>query len=313
MLDIENRLLAINSNRDKANEMRDMIYDLFTSRKPTLLVASGSSKVVAYYLQLLLGDEMICEVIEPRDYFYRYDISKFSNLVVITSDIDKNRFREILNSFKGLKYLVCKEMIKEEYNVVSWGDNIKEELIDMSLGPITMMLDITGFGSFRLGITDKDIYLVNEEVKELLKKSNDNITNLFYSFKNNNIIQIISGFETICSCKLLESYLIEYGLCIPIIHDKGELCNGRYNILSKEFPIIYLAHSYNDLDKIIIDILEREYQNILCFNTMDVNLNGLCWEEYYLLLQMSYLVDKIKNDKKYIDKPLVKTLFDNKY
>lgn len=55
MLDIENRLLAINSNRDKANEMRDMIYDLFTSRKPTLLVASGSSKVVAYYLQLLLG------------------------------------------------------------------------------------------------------------------------------------------------------------------------------------------------------------------------------------------------------------------
>ena len=46
---------------------------------------------------------------------------------------------------------------------------------------------------------------------------------------------------------------------------------------------------------------------------MDVNLDGLCWEEYYLLLQMSYLVNKIKNDKKYIDKPLVKTLFDNKY
>ena len=68
---LESRLLSINSNLDNINAMREMIYDLVVSGGPTLIMATGGSKVVAYYLRLLLEAEVICEVIEPRDYFYQ--------------------------------------------------------------------------------------------------------------------------------------------------------------------------------------------------------------------------------------------------
>lgn len=317
---LESRLLGINSNVNNANDMRDMIYDLCVRCNPTLIMATGGSKVVAYYLQLLLGDQMICEVIEPRDFFYRYDIDKYSNLIVISASGNTNGIKEALKNFKGLKYLVCEKQHKEEYQVVSWGNDTYDKehsfiSIASSLGPIAVMLNITSFGAFKFGISDSDIKKTNEKIIKLLKKSKDTISKLSYSFKDAKVVQVISGYDTKCSSCTLESNLIEAGLCAPIIHDKGSFCHGRSNILSNETPIIYLSHDYNELDNLIINSISDEYQNILQFNTIDIKDEDILWREFYLLLQMYYLSKKIADYKnKDLTNPnynrkLVKTLY----
>lgn len=67
-LKLEERILNINDSLlNKANDFRKMLYQLTIANKPTLIVATGGSKVVAYYLQLIIErlrtDGIICEVI----------------------------------------------------------------------------------------------------------------------------------------------------------------------------------------------------------------------------------------------------------
>ena len=65
---LESRILAINSDFNNLEDMREMINDLERNKGYTLIMATGGSKVVAYYLQSLLerigwfGE--VCEVID---------------------------------------------------------------------------------------------------------------------------------------------------------------------------------------------------------------------------------------------------------
>ena len=86
---LEERILSINNPEiNRASEIRKLLYELLVVNKPTLIMATGGSKIIAYYLQLILErmkmDGLICEVIEPRDYFYKFNKNSFSNLVTIS-------------------------------------------------------------------------------------------------------------------------------------------------------------------------------------------------------------------------------------
>ena len=51
-----------------------------------------------------------------------------------------------------------------------------------------------------------------------------------FDFKNISLIQIISGYETKTSYRVLESNLVETGLVSPVIHDKSiDLTQPKYN------------------------------------------------------------------------------------
>ena len=319
---LESRLLSINSNLDNINAMREMIYDLVVSGKPTLIMATGGSKVVAYYLRLLLEAEVICEVIEPRDYFYKYNKEMFSNLVVISASGNTNGVKEALNDFRGQKYLVCEHPQDGDYEVISWGNETYDKeysfiSIASSLGPISMMLDITkNLGGYRIEMADYAIKKVNEKIAELLRRSQEKILNLPHSFKDDSIIHIMSGYDTKCSSSALESNLVESGLCAPIIHDKGSLCHGRSNLLSNGTPIIYLSHDRDDLDTFLLNTISKECGNVYQLNSSDLyDEDDSLWREYYLLLQMYYLSKKIAEDKnKDLTKPhynprLIKSLY----
>lgn len=303
---LERRIMAINDPiLGKFNNVREMLYELTIENKPTLIMATGGSKVIAYYLQLIIErlgfTRIICDVIEPRDYFYKANRDSYSNLIAISASGNTNGIKEALTSFKGKKYLVCEKEKATDYEVISWENELYEKeksfiSLATSLGPITLLLDSTT--SLNLEIGSNEIKRINDKIKELLTRSANKIDRLQLNFKDASLIQIMSGYETRTSSSVLESNLVEVGLSAPVIHDKGSYCHGRSNLLFR-YPnshMIYLTHELKDLDYLLINSINDEYSNLTIFNTDDLDEN-IFWKEYYLTLQMYFLSKKIADDK----------------
>lgn len=303
---LESRIMAINDPfLGKCNHVRQMLYELTIENKPTLIIATGGSKIIAYYLQLIierLGFEgIICEVIEPRDYFYKENRDRFSNLIAISASGNTNGIDEALMHFKGKKYLVCEKEKEKDYEIISWGNELytkERSFISLatSLGPMALLLD--GTTSLNLEISPSEIKRINDKIKELLTRSSDKIDRLHHNFKDTSLVQIISGYETKTSSSALESNLVEVGLSAPVVHDKGSFCHGRSNLLF-QYPnshMIYLTHELKALDHLLINSICEEYSNLTVINTNDLDEN-IFWKEYYLTLQMYFLSKKIADDK----------------
>lgn len=303
---LEERIMQVNDPcLGKYNDIREMLYELTIDNKPTLIMATGGSKVIAYYLQLIIErlglTGIICEVIEPRDYFYKANRDIFSNLIVISASGNTNGISEALLNFKGNKYLITENVKEYNYQVVSWGNELydrEKSFISLatSLGPISLLLDSTT--SLNLELSSNEIKRINDKIKELLLRSKEKINKLNVDFKDTSLIQIMSGYETKSSASVLESNLTEVGLASAVIHDKGSYCHGRSNLLF-QYPncrTIYLSHGLKELDDLLIDSINDEYSNISVFNTNDLSDN-IFWKEYYLILQMYFLSKKIAEDK----------------
>lgn len=303
---LEERIMVINDPvLGKFNNVREMLYNLTIENRPTLIMATGGSKVIAYYLQLIIErlgfTGMICEVIEPRDYFYKANKEMFTNLIVISASGNTNGIKEPLTQFKGRKYLVCENKKMADYEVISWGNNLYQSeksfvSLATTLGPITLLLDSVETLNSEIG--PNEIRRINKKIKELLTRSKNKIDKLEVNFKDTSFIQIMSGYETKSSSSVLESNLVEAGLSVPIIHDKGSYCHGRSNLLFR-YPnsrILYLTHELKDLDYLLMDCINREYSNLSLFDTLDLNEN-IFWKEYYLMLQMYFLSKRIADDK----------------
>ena len=303
---LKTRIMQVNDPYlGKYNDIRKMLYELTVDSKPTLIMATGGSKVIAYYLQLIIErlglTGIICEVIEPRDYFYKANINMFSNLIAISASGNTNGINEALLDFKGNKYLITENKKESNYQVISWGNEIYDKeksfiSLATSLGPISLLLDSTT--SLNLELSSNEIKRINNRIKKLLSRSREKIDRLNINFKDTSLIQIMSGYETKTSASVLESNLTEVGLASPVIHDKGSYCHGRSNLLF-QYPnsrIIYLSHGLKKLDDLLIDSIHSEYSNISVFDTNDLSDN-IFWKEYYLILQMYFLSKKIAEDK----------------
>lgn len=301
---LEDRIMAINdSNLGKFNDVRRMIYDLSVNGGPTLIMATGGSKVVAYYLQLILertGNNIV-QVIEPRDYFYMANKDSFSNLIVISASGKTNGVGEALDDFTGDKYLVSENAMTGGFKSIAWGNELyggEKSFISLaaSLGPVTLLLDAVN--SINLELSSNEIQRVNDRVKELIKKSNKKIDDLDVCFKDTSLVQIMSGYDTKVSSNVLESNLTECGLAAAVVHDKGSYCHGRSNLLV-QYPnshMIYLAHDLKELDYLLTGSIGSEYPNLSLFDTGDLD-DDIFWREYYLMLQMYFLSRKIADDK----------------
>ena len=307
----------------KQESIRKILLLLSKQKSPTLIMATGGSKIVAYFLQFILEKlKIVCEVIEPRDYFYKENKELFDNLIIISASGNTNGVNEVLKNFNGKKYLICEKEREEDFEVISWGNDAFEHeksfiSLSSSLCPITLML--CGILSLNHKLSPYEIGKINNKIKLLLLKSASEINNLQVNFKDIDLIQIMSGYETKTSSSVLESNLIETGLLIPIVHDKGSFCHGRSNLLFR-YPfshIIYLAHELKDLDNLIIDTIKLRYNNLSLISTSSLNDN-IFWKTYYLILEMYFLSKKIAKDKcldltmPEYDRVLVKKLYNFK-
>ncbi len=315
---LEERLLQIND----PNQFTYLHFKGFRE-SPTLIVATGGSKAVAYYLKMYLESKgVLCEVIEPRDYFYKENIKQFNNLIAISSSGKSNGIREILehyhNNFYGKRYIINSEYIMqaEDYYLcgntklptlynMNWSndkyENREKSFISIipTLAPMLMILDLNVLKEEKKSeLLSEDLIKINNKIKQLLEKSKERIYNLNFNFKDTNLIQILSGYDTTCSSSILESNMIETGTSSVVVHDKGSFCHGRSNLLFQNpaSPIIYLAHQMKGLDNELLPILTQEYSNIFLLHTLDED-TSIFWKEYYLALQMYYLSKKIADDK----------------
>lgn len=319
---LEERLLQINDPNLYTNFQFSRNGYMF-KKGPILIVATGGSKAAANYLKMFLESrEELCEVIEPRDYFYKKNINQFYKLIVLSSSGKSNGILEILRSFPRESYLITSEYIYQDedyghnfgyyrnesaplFDILYWSNgkykNREKSFISIipTLAPMLMFLELSVLKEEKKPeLSSEDLTKINEKLKQLLEKSKNRINNLNFNFKDTNLIQIMSGYDTTCSSSILESNMIETGTTGVVVHDKGSYCHGRSNLLfqNPESPIIYLTHQMKNLDNELLPILTQEYPNIFLFHTLDEDAS-IFWKEYYLTLQMYFLSKKIANDK----------------
>lgn len=299
------RIMAINDPiLGKYKSVKRIFDEVSEQNRPVLVMATGGSKVVAYYLQLILEsayNKIVCEIIEPRDYFYKVNKDSFSTLIAISASGKTHGIEEALADFEGKKYLICEKEKEASYDVISWGNELykrEKSFISLatSLGPINLLLDVAS--SINRKTNAEEIEKTNKKIKKLLTKSANKIDEIQIDFKKTDILQIMSGYDTKTSSSVLESNLVEVGLAAPVIHDKGSYCHGRSNLLFR-YPnshMIYLSHKLKDLDYMLIETIKNKYSNLIVFDTEDLEEN-IFWKEYYLILQMYFLSKKIAEDK----------------
>lgn len=298
---LERRILDINSPEyGKYNEVRMMLKSIIKNNNPSLIMATGGSKTVAYFLQLILEENgVICEVVEPRDFTHKKNINSYSNLIVISASGNTNGIDVALNNFRGNKFLLTEKEKSGDFEVITWGNSNAERersfiSLATSLGPISLFLDSVYL--LDKDISKEDVSKVNDKIKELLKKSKERVDRLTTNFKNIPLVQAISGYENRCSAETLESNLVETGTIPIIMHDKSSFCHGRSNLIYRNpnSSIIYLIDEENELDKLLIELLSNEYPN---FNVFKGEENDKYFREFSLLLQMYYLSKKIAEEK----------------
>lgn len=320
---IEERLLQINDPNLFTNFGFSRQEGYLFRNVPTLIVATGGSKAVAYYLKMFLeSKETLCEVIEPRDYFYKRNIKQFKNLIVLSNSGKSNGILDILKSFPGSSYLITSEYVHQEedytydsyyfknesgalFDILYWSNgkykNREKSFISIipTLAPMLMFLELSILKEEKKSeLLSNDLAKINEKLKQLLEKSKNRINNLDFNFKDTNLIQIMSGYDTTCSSSILESNMIETGTTGVVVHDKGSYCHGRSNLLfqNSKSPIIYLTHQMKNLDNELLQVLTQEYPNIFLFHTLDEDVS-IFWKEYYLALQMYFLSKKVAEDR----------------
>lgn len=341
---LEERLLQINDPNLFTNfQFSKQAGHLFRN-VPTLIVATGGSKTAAFYLKMFLEtNETLCEIIEPRDYFYKKNINQFKNLIVISNSGKSNGLLKILREFPYSSCLITNEYIRHEddythqsgyfgneptklFDILYWSNGKYKEQeksfvsIIPTLAPMLMFLELSILKEEQKSeLSSKDLSKINKKLKKLLEKSKERVNKFNFNFKDTDLVQIMSGYDTSCSSSILESNMIETGTSSVVIHDKGSFCHGRSNLLfqNPESPIIYLTHQVKQLDDQLLKLLIKEYPNIFLFHTLDED-TSIFWKEFYLSLQMYFLSKKIADDKKIdLTNPdynprLVKTLYNYK-
>ena len=297
---LEERIMAVNNEKMcKASGVKNMLISLLTECKPTLVMATGGSKVIAYYLQAILESlGIITEVIEPIDYYYKKNLDCFNNLIVISASGKTNGIKDAIENFTGNKFLITEKEHNLDVQIIAWGNDLYQKeksfiSLATSLVPMALMLDAINYLDSEI-----DIRNVNYKINNVLSKSVSKISDLNINFKDTSLIQVMSGYDTKTSGYVLESNLVETGLASCVVHDKGAYCHGRSNLFyqNPDSYMIYLMHEKSELDDLLINVLREQYKNILLFDTSDLEENYY-FKEYYLTLQMYYLSKKIAGDK----------------
>ena len=317
---LEERLLQVNDVIARTNFQFSRRLPSLLRQMPTLIMATGGSVASGMYLKMFLeSKDILCEVIEPRDYFYKQNISAYQRLIVLSNSGKSNGMLDALRTFPGEATLITSEYVMQEedytwegdrkvplFETIYWSngfyhDNKEKSFISIvpTLGPNLMFLELEQLLEENKEELMKEDYIkINEKLKELISKSRERVDRLDFDFKDTNLIQVASGYDTKTSSCILESSLIEVGATSVCVHDKGSYCHGRSNLLfqNPDSPMIYLAHQLKPFDQELLHLFMKEYPNIFLFHTLDEEQN-VFWKEFYLSLQMYYLSKKIATDK----------------
>ncbi len=291
------RLCLLNLE-EKYQEVKPLLDNL--TQGSTLIMATGGSRGAAYFLSLVLdAKKQISEVIEPRDFFYKKNIDSYQNLVAISASGTTNGIEEALTLFKGNRFLITENPLakKDDFSTFIWSNTSYLEQKENSF--ISLVPTLAPMFLFLKWANEKEIGDLSQAIN-MIRQAKDEIENFPFSFDKMELLQVMTGYDTKVSSGILESNLTE-SLGLPIIlHDKGDFCHGRSNVLYRheQSPLFYLLHEPSSLDTLLLDVLKKEYPNIFILDTNSKKESSMITREFYLSLKMYYLSKKIAEDKK---------------
>lgn len=265
---------------------------------PTICVGVGGSSVVAEYASKILSkkNNIIAVAKEPRDLLYE-NIKQFENVLLcsysgknygvdISLNNSLNRYLLSNNSsdIKGVKVMSYKTEMEREKSFIS---------LASTLMPMAILL------SYYLDSDDREIY--------------DSLTKYDYSSEidRNDIYEIMTGKDTSCASKFLESTFVESGIGVPIIHDKYSYCHGRSTLSYTRNNALIYFYRYTELDNLILEEASKYYSKIILLNQ---NYGDSLIDDFNLTIKAMYLTKAIA-EKKNVDlsdtnySPIVKKLY----
>lgn len=262
----------------------------------TLFVGSGGSRVVAEFAKMVLEEKnkVLGETCSPRDLLHR-SLTNYQN-ILIASYSGKNWGVETVSSLPLQKYLLStNEKAKGFDHILLYKSSLKPEKSFISLGATMMPITLLLF-----------YYTSSKQLPQILLIPEED-----YVIGENHCFEIYSGIDTKVAATYLESTIIEAGLGEAIIHDKYDFCHGRStHAYTFSSTIIYLVNQYRKLDKELISLLRKNYEQIIVLESSSSdNIIGqyqLLWKSLYLTRQIAAFqhkdLSKVCYDKKIVPK-----------
>ena len=289
------RLYTVNKEA-KYSELKELWKDL--AKDPTLIMATGGSKAAAVFLSMVLEEQNgISEVIEPRDFFHKKNLNAYHNLVALSAGGSSNGIKEALTRFEGESYLITgnPKLQMEKVHIFDWSNDSYQLMKENSF--ISMVPTINPMLLFLEWQSNELESIIHTKLQKGLLASKLEIEKFPFDFKNCSMLQVMTGYDTRTASQILESNLSEAVGLPTILHEKGEFCHGRSNLLyhQPQSPLLYLMHERNSLDDALLEILTQEYPHIFIMKTNE-DPNPL-WNEFQLSLHMYYLSKKIAEDR----------------
>ena len=139
---LEERLLQVNDVIARTNFQFSRRLPSLLRQMPTLIMATGGSVSSAMYLKMFLeSKDILCEVIEPRDYFYKQNISSYQRLIVLSNSGKSNGMLDSLRTFPGEATLITSEYVMQDEDY-TWEGDRKVPLLKLFIGVMVFILTI---------------------------------------------------------------------------------------------------------------------------------------------------------------------------
>lgn len=228
-------------------DLDDVFEKLKGLTEPTIVTGVGGSSVVSAFFSKVIENKnhIICTNMMPRDLLYRH-IKGYRNVVACSYSGNNIGVR---NSFANdLNHYLFSANKKENINSIQYVVN------DPEISFISVAGTLMPMAVLFLYYTDNNVELL----KEMLNSDAE-----FDVDPENEIYEIMFGYENRVSARLLESTITEGALGVPLLHDKYNYCHGRYqlNVVMKN-DLIYFVRD-TELDELYLKELKNCYDRII--------------------------------------------------
>lgn len=264
----------------------------------TILIGAGGSSVVSTFASKVLNTS---NVKSARDLNYM-DLNKIDNIIIFSYSGKGYVVESILDKNKKIYLFTNGEKTYKNVETIKYNSTIKNEHSFISLASTLMPMAILYYYYQKRNLTQFE-----EIIIDMFNKANG------INIHNNNVYEILTGYDSMTASKFLETTMVESGIAIPIIHDKYDYCHGRTTLSYKFKNGLIIFDSDKELDNLLLNDLKEYYTEIVKINKYYPNDN-IIDNDFYATICSMYLAKKLAENKnmdlsKVDYSPLVKKLY----
>lgn len=264
----------------------------------TVLVGAGGSGVVATFASKALD---IPDVRSSRDLNYM-NLDNIDNIIVFSYRGKGYTIENLLNKNKNIYIFTNGENEYDNVVNIKYNNTIEKEHSFISLASTLMPMAIL-------------LYVKGMPIRDEIEKMFQKVKEEELSIHNNNVYEILTGYDTMTASHFLESTMTESGIATPVVHDKYDYCHGRTTLSYKSNNGLIMFDSDKELDRLILENAKDYYNEIIRINKYYKDEDGIniCNDFYDTICSMylaKHLAENKNMDLSKVDySPFVKKLY----